>query len=143
MIKDYGLTNYQPCRVKGDYADDTLFDTKGALKETEYKIRQYCTCVSPGGDYPYASPEFNCELTAAMQPCRNEKTTLGIYTADCATVALSRKKRFISRKHVPRKKRSNSDYEKDDEEPPAYPMVSDDEAPSVTVKYLDIRLFHS
>ncbi|XP_076072003.1 uncharacterized protein LOC143043707 [Mytilus galloprovincialis] len=117
-------------KVNGKYADETLFDPEGALKETVYNVQEYCTCVSQVDDYPHGSPEFNCELTAAMQLCRDKKTTLSIYTADCATVALSRKKRFTSSKHVPRK---NSDYEKDDEEPPSYPMVSDDEAPSVTI----------
>lgn len=119
------------------YADETLFDPDGVLKETVYSGQQYCTCVSPDNNYPHGSPEFNCELTAAMKPCRDKKTTLGVFTADCTTVA-SRKKRSSSyNEKAARKKRSTSDYE-----PPAYPMVSDDE-PSVTVRYFAIPLFLS
>ncbi|XP_052076398.1 von Willebrand factor D and EGF domain-containing protein-like [Mytilus californianus] len=79
-------------QVKGAYADETLFDPEGELKETIYNGQQYCTCVSPHDDYPHGSPDFNCELTAAMKPCRDTKTALGVYTADCATVVAARKK---------------------------------------------------
>ncbi|CAC5390509.1 unnamed protein product [Mytilus coruscus] len=103
-------------QVKGAYADETLFDPNGKLKETVYNGQQYCTCVSPDNNYPHGSPEFNCELTSAMQQCRDTKTTIGVYTADCSTLAA-------------RKKRSTSNYEKDDEEPPSYPMISDDKPP--------------
>ncbi|XP_052076404.1 uncharacterized protein LOC127714387 [Mytilus californianus] len=62
-----------------------------------------------------------------MKPCRDTKTAIGVYTADCATV-VSRKKRSISyNEKAARKKRSTSDYE-----PPSYPMVSEDK-PSVTI----------
>ncbi|CAC5377862.1 unnamed protein product [Mytilus coruscus] len=105
--------------VDGTYADETLFHPNGTLKETEYYGQQYCTCVTPNDTYPHGDPEFDCELTSAMRPCRNTKTTLGVYTVDCATVAT-------------RKKRDASVYEQDDEEPPSYPMDSD-ESPSVNI----------
>ncbi|CAG2217335.1 unnamed protein product [Mytilus edulis] len=60
-------------QVKGAYADETLFDPNGKLKETVYNGQQYCTCVTPDDNYPHGSPEFNCELTAAMQQCRDTK----------------------------------------------------------------------
>ncbi|XP_063416202.1 uncharacterized protein LOC134697845 [Mytilus trossulus] len=99
--------------VNSTYPDETLFHPNGTLKETEYYGQQYCTCVTPNNTYPHGDPDFDCELTSAMRPCRNTKTTLGVYTADCATVAN-------------RKKRDVSGYEHDDLEPPSYPMESDE-----------------
>ncbi|CAG2217339.1 unnamed protein product [Mytilus edulis] len=93
-------------KVTGDYANETLFDPNGVLMEIEYSGQQYCTCVSPDVDYPHGSPEFNCELTAALKPCRETKTTPGVYTADCKTVV--------------------TDYEREDEKPPSYPMIAGD-----------------
>jgi hypothetical protein len=49
------------------FADETLFDPTGKLKQAEYISQQYCTCLSPNATYPHGSPEFNCELTTAME----------------------------------------------------------------------------
>lgn len=83
--------------------------------------------MTPNNTYPHGDPEFDCELTSAMRPCRNTKTTLGVYTADCATVAN-------------RKKRAVSGYEQDDEEPPSYPMESD-KSPLFNVRQANMYYF--
>lgn len=90
--------------------EESLFN--GTFKDPGYYAQQYCTCVAPDNKYPHGSPEYNCELTDAMQLCRNERTIKGVYTTSCIKLA----KRFTSK----------SEYEQDDEEPPSFPMIPDD-----------------
>ncbi|CAG2217342.1 TN [Mytilus edulis] len=85
-------------------------------------------CI-PDDVYPHGSPEFNCDLTAAMKPCRDTKTAIGVFTADCATVAARKKRSASYKEKAARQKRSTSDYE-----PPSYPMVSDDEPSVITTE---------
>lgn len=108
-------------RVKGDIADDTLFNPNGTIKKTEYFGQQYCTCVSPDNNYPHGSPEFNCNLTALMETCQGSKTADGVFTAPCSS-------RF---------KWSVNQSEQEDDEPPSYPMILDD-SPSEIVRKITI-----
>lgn len=109
------------CRVKGDNANDTLFNPDGTIKKTEYFGQRYCTCVSPDNNYPHGPPDFNCELTAIMETCRGSKTVNGVFNASCSSWT----------------KPSVNQYEQEDDEPPSYPMILDD-SPSEIVRKITI-----
>lgn len=105
-----------------------MFDPSGKLKQAEYNGQQYCTCISPDDTYPHGSPEFNCELTTAMETCRSTKTTRGVYTMSCTTRSI--RSAGIARTATP-------NYEEEDDEPPSYPMITENTT-SVIVSIISI-----
>ena len=99
------------------FADETLFDPTGKLKQAEYISQQYCTCLSPDDTYPHGSPEFNCELTTAMETCRNTKTTRGVYTTSCTTRSIRSAR--LARTTAP------DEEEEEEGERHSYPMITE------------------
>lgn len=122
-------------RVAGDYKDETLFDPEGKLKQTEYYGQKYCTCVSPVDQFPHGSPEFNCELTAAMEQCRQTKTVFGVFAASCVTEVARRKRAALIQKR-------EAVIQKEDDEPMAYPMGYEEPLTTNEVCILQVEIVY-
>lgn len=105
-----------------------MFDPEGKLKKTEYFGQKYCKCVSPDDTFPHGSPEFNCELDAAMETCRKTRSPIGVFTANCVT-EVTRKKR--------RAQRWKREVRKEDDEPVAFPMPDEEPLLSSEVDVTD------
>lgn len=63
---------------------DSLFNAK-ELPPLEFNAREYCTCKKTSKSFPYGQPEYACNLTTAMQPCRQEFQT-SVYNGRCRRV---------------------------------------------------------
>lgn len=98
----------------------TLFDPEGKLKQAEYYGHQYCTCAVIDNVDPFGAPKYDCDLTSAMQTCRNTRTLTSVYTASCVNKVL-KSKRSVGGQIT----KSSLDITEDDEQPPMYPMVSE------------------
>lgn len=81
---------------------DSLFNSV-KLPPLEFNAREYCTCKKKADSFPFGNPDYACNLTTTMQPCR-ELTQSSVYNGHCKRVT-----------HQERRRR-NLEY-MDDEEP--------------------------
>lgn len=65
-------------RIKHD--NESLFKAK-ELPPIEFKAREYCSCEAELADIPYGLPNYVCNLTSVMKPCRVE--TQSVFYAPC------------------------------------------------------------
>lgn len=68
---------------------DSLFNGL-TLPPLESNPREYCTCKKNANSFPFGNPDYACNLTTAMQPCR-ELTQSSVYNGHCKRVTHERR----------------------------------------------------
>lgn len=112
------MVNYI-CRIEKN-STETFFDPT-RLPILNYKVQEYCTCDAYASIQGQTSkPNFRCRLYSPMEACRQIEISTTIYHASC-----------ITSNH--RQKRS---LEEEDEAPPMYNMMDDEQ-----VEVDDVNIF--
>ena len=65
------------------------------LQPIEAKAQEYCTCKKEAKYFPFGEPDFACNLTTAMQPCREQTIPSSVFNGRCKRVTHERLKRAI------------------------------------------------
>jgi hypothetical protein len=65
------------------------------LQPIKAKAQEYCTCKKKATSFPFGEPDFACNLTTAMQPCREQTIPSSVFNGRCKSVTHERRKRAI------------------------------------------------
>lgn len=71
---------------------NSLFNEE--LPPMNFNAREYCTCKKNTDEFPFGNPEFACNLTTALQPCR-QQTQSSVYNGRCKRVTHESRKESL------------------------------------------------
>ena len=90
MYIDHCYINFRRIKTNAE----SLFNAV-ELQPIEAKSQEYCTCKKNAATFPFGEPDFACNLTTAMQPCREQTIPSSVFNGRCKSVTHERRKRAI------------------------------------------------